>query len=103
LGSLKKGVLFFLAFILMPLCQSVFSEEHRDDLLLTGFIRSYDAGRGIIKIDIRSEGCVGLREFSVPEYAKEDLDPSLISQRVQFHIKSPTCERGRIYEMILER
>lgn len=104
-GYLKKGVLFFLAFIftLIPLCQTVFSEENTDNLLLTGFVKSYDVAKGIVKIDVRSEGCVGLREFKVPEDAKEDLDSSLVNQRVQFHIKSTTCERGRIYEMILER
>ena len=103
-GYLKKGILlFFLAFILIPLCQTGFSEEHRDDLLLTGFIKSYDAGKGIVGVDVKSEGCVGLREFRIPEDLKGDLDKSLINQRVQFHINSATCERGRIYEMILER
>lgn len=103
-GFLRKGTVVCLALVLiMSLCRTSFSEEHIDDLLLTGFIKSYDANKGIIRIDIRSEGCTGLREFGVPEYAKEDLDPSLINQRVQFHIKSTTCERGRIYEMILKR
>jgi len=103
-GFLRKGTVICLALVLiMPLCGICFSEEHTDNLLLTGFIKSYDANKGIIRIDVRSEGCTGFRDFSVPEYAKEDLDPSLINQRVQFHIKSTTCERGRIYEMILER
>lgn len=101
---LRKGTVICLALVLiMPLCRTCFSEEHTDYLLLTGFIKSYDASKGIIRIDVRSESCTGLRDFSVPEYAKEDLDPSLINQRVQFYIKSAVCERGRIYEMIFER
>jgi len=89
--------------LIISLCGTCFADESIDYLLLTGFVKSYDAGRGIIRIDVRSEGCVGLREFIVPEYAKEDLDQSLVNKKVQFHIKSISCERGRVYEMILER
>ncbi|OPY81022.1 MAG: hypothetical protein A4E64_00078 [Syntrophorhabdus sp. PtaU1.Bin058] len=103
-GFLRKGAVICLALVLtMSLSRICSSEEHTDDLLLTGFIKSYDANKGIIRIDVKSEGCTGLREFGIPEYAKDDLDPSLINQRIQFQIKSPTCERGRLYEMILKR
>ena len=103
-GILRKGVVFFFAFtMIMLLCQTGFSRDDTDNLLLTGFIKSYDINNRIIRINVTSEGCTGLMEFWVPEYAKDDLDASLIGQRVQFYIKSSTCEQGKIYEMVLER
>jgi hypothetical protein len=83
--------------------QATFAEDHTDNLLLTGFIKSFDANRGVIMVNVTSEGCEGLREFRIPEDAKEDLDASLIGKRIQFYINSNTCERGKIYDIIFER
>ncbi len=72
-----------------------------DELVLTGIVKSYSKEKGTIIVDVKSEGCRGLREFILPEGARHDLDPSLIGQRIEFKIDSNRCERGRVYHMIL--
>ena len=94
--------ILFLMFVSITI-QKGFAEDHIDDLLLAGFVKSFDANRGIIRIQVTNEGCEGLREFRVPDDVKEDLDTSLIGERLLFYINSSTCERGKIYDMRLER
>lgn len=72
-----------------------------DELHLTGLIKSYDKEKGLIRVDVLSEGCRGLREFRVPESVRLDLEPSLIGQRIEFQINSSRCENDRVYNMIL--
>lgn len=74
-----------------------------DELYLTGNIKSYDKERGIVWVQVNSEGCKGLREFKVPESVRSDLEHSLIGQRIEFYINSSRCEKDKVYEMILGR
>ncbi|HBE44071.1 MAG TPA: hypothetical protein DDW17_01125 [Deltaproteobacteria bacterium] len=100
----KCGRIFlFLFMLIFSSLEAGFTEDHTDNLLLTGFIKSFDANIGVIMVNITSEGCEGLREFKIPEDAKEDLDASLIGKRIQFYINSNTCERGKVYDIIFER
>ncbi len=72
-----------------------------DELHLTGIIKSYDKEKGLIWVNVSSEGCRGLREFRVPESVRLDLEPSLIGQRIEFQINSSRCEKDLVYNMIL--
>ncbi len=98
-----RRIFLFLFMLIFLSLQTAFAEDHTDNLLLTGFIKSFDAMRGVIMVNVASEGCEGLREFRIPEDAKEDLDASLIGKRIQFYINSNTCERGKVYDIIFER
>lgn len=79
--------------------QEVFSV---DELYLTGVIKSYHKEKGLIWVDVRSEGCKGLREFRIPDSMRLDLDPSLVGHRINFFINSPKCEPGHVYNLIPE-
>lgn len=97
----KKIEVVLVSFILIALC--VQTSWAVDNLFLTGFVKSVDNNSGIVRVNVTSESCKGLREFRVPEDAKGDLDTSLIGKKLQFYINSATCERGRVYNIILER
>lgn len=103
-GFKRKGVCIFLPFlILVFLC--VQEGTAQENAFLTGFVKSVDQKNGIIWINVTSEpkSCKGIREFRVAEDAKEDLNTSLIGKRLQFLINSGKCERGKVYEILLER
>jgi len=97
----KKIGVVLVFFILIALC--VQTGWAVDNLFLTGFVKSFNASSGVIRVDVTSESCKGIRELRVPDDAKNDLDASLIGEKLQFYIDSATCERGKVYNMILER
>lgn len=90
-------ILILLSVLLMPF-QRAFCV---DELFLAGIIKSYDKEQGILWVDVKSEGCSGLRKFMVSEDARADLEPSLIGQRIEFQIDSNICKKGKVYKMIL--
>lgn len=90
------GFLFFVLLLFISTLQAV------DELYLEGIIKSYDKQKGIIWVNVLSEGCRGLREFRLPEDAKEDLEPYLIGKKIEFSINSSICEQGKVYNMILK-
>lgn len=75
----------------------------KDNLFLTGTVRSVDSGSGIMRVNVTSEGCTGIREFKVPEDGPADIDASLIGKRVQFYIDGAICERGKVHNILSER
>lgn len=95
----RKEISFFLVFIMLS---PVFAQPIMalDNLILTGFLRSFDSSSGIAKIDVTSEGCKGLREFKLPDDAKGDIDTKLIDKSFTFQIDSSSCERSRIYNIV---
>ena len=95
----RKEFWFFLAFIiLVPLCVQTAADV--DHLSLTGFLRSFDAKSGIVRIDVTSEGCKGLREFKEPGDANGSMDQSLVGKQIHFSIDSSICERGKVYNIL---
>ena len=96
---MKNKVWLSLAFVMLAsLCvQTVFA---LDNLFVTGILRSYDSKSEIVRIDVTSEGCKGLREFKVPDDAKGDVDNNLIGKRLTVKIDSATCERGKVYNIV---
>lgn len=97
----KHTGLFIIVMILMLSC--VTTGFAKDYLFLTGVVRSVDSGSGILRINVTSEGCTGMREFRVPDNGAGDLDGSLIGKRMDFYIDSAICERGRVYNILSER
>jgi len=94
----KEFWLFLVFIILSPLfVQTSVAQDH---LFLTGIIRSVDSNSGIIRINVTSEGCRGLREFKEPEGEKDNMDASLIGKQIQFYIDSAICERGKVYNIL---
>jgi len=75
----------------------------KDNLVVTGIVRSVDPGSGILRINVTSEGCTGIREFKVPENGAADIDATLIGKRVQFYIDGAICERGKVHNILSER
>lgn len=72
----------------------------QDHLLLTGVVRSVDSNSGIIRINVTSEGCKGIRDFKVQVDAAKDIEASLLGKRMQFYIDSATCVSGRTYNIL---
>ncbi|MEW6570480.1 MAG: hypothetical protein AB1390_04820, partial [Nitrospirota bacterium] len=57
----KKYLTVFISILmLIILIQSVHAT---DDLFLTGIVRSIDSHSGIVTVDVKSEGCSGVRSF----------------------------------------
>ncbi|HON86342.1 MAG TPA: hypothetical protein PK864_10020 [Syntrophorhabdaceae bacterium] len=75
----------------------------QEKLNLTGIIRAIDATSGIVRIQVTSERCEGLWNFKFPDYAKDDLDKSMVGKRIQFSIDSPVCDPKRLHTIVLER
>jgi hypothetical protein len=72
----------------------------QDHLLLTGVVRSVDSNSGIIRINVTSEGCKGIRDFKAPSDAAKDIEATLLGKRMQFYIDSATCVSGRTYNIL---
>ncbi|HOP85090.1 MAG TPA: hypothetical protein PLM71_11020 [Syntrophorhabdaceae bacterium] len=75
----------------------------QENLSLTGIIKSVDAVSGIVRIQVTSENCSGLWNFKFPDYAKDDLDKSIVGKKIQFTIDSPVCDPKKIHTIVLER
>lgn len=75
----------------------------QENLSLTGIIRAVNPQTGIVRIQVTSEQCKGLWNFKFPEYAKDDLDNSIVGKRLQFTIDSPICDPKRLHTIVLER
>ncbi|MBP9561021.1 MAG: hypothetical protein KBE27_04295 [Syntrophorhabdaceae bacterium] len=93
-------VSFIIFFLMLFVSDISFSQ---DNLNLTGIIRSVDSVSGIVRIEVINERCRGLWNFKFPDYAKDDLDNSMVGRRVQFTIDSPVCDPKRLHSIVLER
>ena len=97
-----RSFIMFCVVILLSLF--IINPSHSEEnLLLTGIIKSVDAISGIVRIQVSTEKCKGLWNFKIPDYAKEDLDKSMIGRRIQFVINSSVCDPRNIYTIMLER
>jgi len=103
-GFKRRGVYLFLPFFILAFLY-IQNGMAQENTLLTGFVKSIDQKNGIVWINVTSQpkSCKGLREFRMPEEAKEDLNTSLIGKRLQFLINTGKCERGKAYKILLER
>lgn len=89
--------------LLLVICFFLGKVHSGEALFLTGIVKSLDSGRGILKIDVTSEACRGLREFSLPPSLREEIDETLLGRRIEFYIDSPRCEAGRVYTIRFEK
>jgi len=67
-----------------------------DELHLNGVLRSIDLRTDTIVVDVRSEGCRGLRRFRTD--AAADLESS-VGGKVSFFIDSSVCRGDTIYRI----
>jgi hypothetical protein len=96
----KKMGIILISFALI--CLYVQTGFASDNLLLNGVLQSIDKGNGLVTFNIMTEGCTGVRAFKMPDSAKSDLDDSMIGMNLQFIIDSSTCEKGKIYSVIIK-
>ena len=99
-ADMRKGIGFSIVYItlIFLFVQSGLAQDH---LLLTGVVRSVDSKSGIIRVNVTSEGCRGLREFKVPADVAKDIEASLVGKQMQFYIDSATCARGITYNILV--
>jgi hypothetical protein len=99
MAIMRRGIFGSVVFLTLMLV-FVLSSMAQDRLFLTGVVRSVDSISGIIRVNVTSEGCKGLREFKVPADAAKDIEATLIGKRMQFYIDSATCVSGKTYNML---
>jgi len=95
---LAPCIIFACVFLIYP--NLSFAQEN---LSLTGIIKSVNAVSGIVSIQVTSENCRGLWIFKFPDYAKDDLDKSMVGKKIQFTIDSPVCDPKKLHTIVLER
>jgi len=90
----QYGVLLILAVALLILfIHPVYAS---DELFLTGIVKRVDLNKKTVVVDVRSQSCHGIREFTVDDASQLD---DFVDQRIDFSIDSSTCEPGGVYKM----
>lgn len=100
MNAVKRSRIWFYVVFLTLMLVFVLSSMAQDRLFLTGVVRSVDSISGIIKVNVTSEGCKGLRDFKTPTDAAKDIEATLIGKRMQFYIDGATCVSGKTYNML---
>jgi hypothetical protein len=99
-NAIMNRICFCVVFLtLMLVC--VLPGTAQDHLFLTGVVRSVDSNSGIIRVNVTTEGCRGVREFKAPPDVAKDIEASLVGKQMQFYIGSATCENGITYNMLI--
>lgn len=68
-----------------------------DELLVSGILKSIHHTSKTITMDVKSEGCRGIRRFRVDD--PSDLD-GYQGKRLAFYINSSTCKGNTIYKVV---
>jgi hypothetical protein len=68
----------------------------QDELWLTGKVLTYDVKTGLIKVDVKSESCPGVRTFEAEAGLPES---ALVGKEIHFGIDSSTCKGDRTYKI----
>ncbi len=95
MGRRKKYLMFFFSAVACSILD-VQSVNAVDALYLTGIVQTINAHSGIVIVDVKSEGCCGIRNFRV--YDVSTLG-DIKGKTISFFIDSSTCRGGKIYEM----
>ena len=105
-GSPHRGGLqtALLAVVILIACavggQPAFGADNRDQLYVTGVIKSINAVTGIVLVDVTSSSCHGMRTFKA---SKSEILEDYIGERVSFFIDSNRCEVKEVYTILIER
>ena len=76
---------------------SIHSVQAVDELYLTGIVRSVYLKSGLVVVDVKSQSCPGVRQFSVDNiYSLQGFEGGKIS----FSINSSSCKGSTIYKII---
>ncbi len=92
-GIIKIAIILSLILVLVGPLEGV------DALLIRGKVKSIDTFKGLIVVDVYSEGCRGERTFRVAGGIDEDLD-DIIGKTLEFYIDTSVCEPGGVYSII---
>jgi hypothetical protein len=77
-----------------------------DELRLSGYIREVNTFNKTVVVDVRSEGCEGVKTFLVSDRAVIAQIEENVGSRMTFSINSSICREGAIYalsSMIIDR
>jgi hypothetical protein len=83
----------FVAFLVLNI-QSV---NAKDELYLTGVVRTVYANSGLVLVDVKSKSCPGVRRFKFDNTL--DME-GLEGKKISFSIDSSVCKAGVIYKII---
>jgi hypothetical protein len=91
----------FLAFaVLLAFAMVEQSAFAKDELLLSGIVKTIDPKTSLVFVDVGSESCPGIRRFHA-----DDLGAlgRYVNQTVTFYIDSPTCSDSAIHTILVSR
>ncbi len=74
----------------------VFAE---DELYLCGIVKETNLQAGTVTVDVKSEGCKGVRQFRAP---LAHLSGFIVNTEKCFSIDSNHCTRGQIYDIVID-
>jgi hypothetical protein len=96
----KKMCWVLLVLILAFSVLSIHSVQAVDELYLTGIVRNVYLKSGLVVVDVKSQSCPGVRQFSVDNvYSLQGFEGGKIS----FSINSSSCKGSTIYKIITIR
>ena len=94
-GTMQYRVLVIL-FAVVLLVSCVLPVYASDELFLSGFVKRVDHEKKIVVVDVTSQACHGLRQFTVDDPAKLD---DAVGKRIDFPIDSSICKGDNVYKM----
>jgi hypothetical protein len=91
-----KKYLILLMSVVAFLVLNIQSVKAKDELFLAGVVRTVIANSGTVVVDVKTEGCSGIRSF------RTDNISTLVASEgkaISFFIESSTCKSGVVYKM----
>jgi len=89
--ALALAILVLSAFETIPLANA------SDELFLSGVVRSIDSLSSTVTVDVKSQGCKGVRNFEADDVS---VFEHRLGKTVSFFIDSSTCRDGEVYTII---
>jgi hypothetical protein len=88
-----SALILFFVFSVLNIC----SVGAKDDLYLTGFLKSVDIKTGKVMVDVKSQSCPGLRRFNFDKSVELE---GLEGRKISFSIDSSVCRRDEIHNIV---
>ena len=92
----KKKCWMFLVSILAFSVLSIHSAKAVDELYLTGIVRNVYLKSGLAVVDVKSQSCPGVRQFTFDNTV--DME-GLEGKKISFSIDSSVCKIGGVYKI----
>jgi hypothetical protein len=91
-----KQYLILLMSVVAFLVLNIQSANAKDELFLAGVVRTVVANSGTVVVDVKTEGCSGIRSFRADDISKLAASEG---KTISFFIDSSTCKSGIIHKM----